>query len=272
MGEYVHPQPMKQTNPTVLAHRGLRQYAPENTLPAFAAAIEVGLSLELDVYQTSDEGLVVIHDETVDRTTDGTGNVTQMAMADVRKLDAGRWFDPSFAGVGVPTLEEVFQLILKRQRSPVTVSLNMKIISPRIEKNISAVVGKCNLFDRLFAFGQEADSSRRFKEANTKMRTGARVPGWSYDKEQFDKLLSDPLADCLWTVDFVPSAKEVERAHTLGKQVFLSLNSDTPEHIDDTRPDTSAQWDEAQLNNMDGILTDYPLECLWRLRMAESLH
>ena len=89
MGAYVYPEPMAQTRPAVLAHRGLRRYAPENTLPAFAAAIEVGLSLEMDVYQTSDEGLVVIHEETVDRTTDGAGNVTQMAMADVRKLDAG---------------------------------------------------------------------------------------------------------------------------------------------------------------------------------------
>ena len=258
------------TEPAVLAHRGLRQYAPENTLPAFAAAIELGLSFELDVYQTSDEGLVVIHDETVDRTTDGTGDVTQMAMADVRSLDAGRWFHPSFAGVKVPTLEEVFQLTLQRQRTPVTIGLNLKTISRRIEENIAAVVEKYNLFGQAFAFGQPADSSRRFKEANMKMRTGARVPGWSYDEEQFDKLLDDPLADCLGTVDFVPSARETERAHRLGKQVFLALNADLPEEIGDHRPNTNAMWDEAQLNQMDGIYTDFPLECLWRWRRAGS--
>ena len=48
-------------DPIIIAHRGLRQYAPENTLPAFAAAVELGLSFELDIYQTSDEGLIVIH-------------------------------------------------------------------------------------------------------------------------------------------------------------------------------------------------------------------
>ena len=256
------------TEPSVIAHRGLRQYAPENTLPAFAAAIEVGLGFELDVYQTTDGGLVVIHDGTVDRTTDGTGHVTQMAMDDVRMLDAGRWFHPSFAGLKVPTLEEVFQLVLQRQRTPVTICLDVKTTSPRIENNIVRVVDQHELFGQVFILRHTEDSLRRFKEANVKIRTSARVPGWSYDKEQFDKMLSDPLVDCLWTVDFVPSATEIERAHGLGKQVFLALNDDLPENIGDDRPDTNAEWDEAQLNKMDGILTDYPLECLWRWRRA----
>ena len=260
------------TEPAALAHRGLRKWAPENTLPAFAAAIEVGLSLELDVYQTSDEGLVVIHDATVDRTTDGTGNVTEMAMADIRKLDAGRWFHPTFAGVKVPTLEEVFQLILQRQRTPVTVGLDMKVRapSPGIEKNIVALVERYDLFGQIFVFNQPVDSSRCFKEANPKIRVGARVPGWSYDEDQFTKLLNDPLADYLWTVDFVPSARETGRAHRLGKQVGLCLNSDLPENINDDCPDTSAEWAEAQANGIDGILTDRSLECLWQWRMARK--
>ena len=237
-------------------------------MPAFAAAIEVGLGFELDVYQTTDGGLVVIHDGTVDRTTDGTGHVTQMAMADVRMLDAGRWFHPSFAGLKVPTLEEVFQLVLQRQRTPVTICLDVKANSPRIENNVVGVVDRHELFGQVVTLRHTEDSLRRFKEANVKIRTSARVPGWSYDKEQFDKMLSDPLVDCLWTVDFVPSATEIERAHELGKQVFLSLNNDMPEDIGDDHPDNNAEWNEAQLNKMDGILTDYPLECLWRCRRA----
>ena len=120
-------------DPILLAHRGLVQHAPENTLPSFAAAIELGLSIELDVYQTRDEHLVVIHDKTVDRTTNGTGEVTEMTLAEIRKLDAGSWFDPRFAGAKVPTLEEVFKLIHEHQRTPVTIALNMKVISPGIE-------------------------------------------------------------------------------------------------------------------------------------------
>ena len=262
-----HQEPSSRSEPIVLAHRGLRRWAPENTLPAFAAAIEVGLSLELDVIQTSDGKLVVIHDETVNRTTGGTGNVTQMALADVRELDAGRWFHPIFAGVKVPTLEEVFQLIVQRQRTTVTVLLDMKVISPGIEENIVALVERYGLFDQLSA-SSPADSCRRLKEANPRMRTSARVPGWSYDEDDFARLLDDPLSDWLWTVDFIPNVGETERAHRVGKQVWLCLNSDIPENIDDDRPDTSGEWAEAQANRMDGICTDRPLECLWQWRMA----
>ena len=69
-------------DPVLLAHRGLVRHAPENTLPAFAAAVALGVSIELDVYQTRDKQLVVIHDQTVNRTTNGTGNVNEMTLAE----------------------------------------------------------------------------------------------------------------------------------------------------------------------------------------------
>lgn len=242
-------------DPILLAHRGLVQHAPENTLPSFAAAIELGLSIELDVYQTRDEHLVVIHDKTVDRTTNGTGEVTEMTLAEIRKLDAGSWFDPRFAGEKVPTLEEVFKLTREHQRTPVTIALNMKVISPGIEQNIARLVEKYDLFDQLFAFGQSSDSSRRFKQANPKLRTTVYLN--DSEADQFTAALNDPLADCLW-VRFIPSAREMEQARQLGKQVWLAL------HIGENRPDI---WDEARANKIDGICTDWPLVCSqhWRL-------
>lgn len=255
-------------DPIIIAHRGLREYAPENTLPAFAAAVELGLSFELDIYQTSDEGLIVIHDETVDRTTNGTGKVTEMSLADIRDLDAGRWFSQSFYGLGVPSLAEVFEMIIERQRTSINILLDVKTISPGIEQKIVATAEKYNVSSQIIVLRQTTDSSRRFKEANTDIKISSRVPGWSYDKEQFDKLLNDPLTDCLWTVDFVPSSNEIDRAHRLGKQVLLALNKDLPENVGIDRPDTEAEWDKALLNKMDGIMTDYPLECLSRWRMT----
>src|SRR5262249_30646832 len=78
----------------VIAHRGASSYAPENTFGAFDLAIEMGVThLELDVHLTRDEHLVVIHDDTVDRTTDGVGSVTDHTLAALRTLDAGAWFD-----------------------------------------------------------------------------------------------------------------------------------------------------------------------------------
>ena len=242
-------------DPILLAHRGLVRHAPENTLPGFAAAIELGLSIELDVYQTLDEQLVIIHDGTVDRTTNGTGEVIKMTLAEIRKLDAGSWFNPRFAGEKVPTLEEVFKLIHEHQRTPVTIGLNMKVISPGIEKNIVQLVEKYDLFDQLFAFGQPINSTRRFKEANPKLRTTTQH---IRDTEQFEADLRDPLANDLWVV-FVPDAKATEQAHKLGKRVWVSL------HIAHNRPDT---WDQARASKVDGICTDWPLECCLHWRLA----
>ncbi len=108
--------------PILLAHRGLVRHAPENTLPAFAAAVELGISIEVDVYQTRDGHLVVIHDDTVDRTTNGKGRVVEMTLAEIRKLDAGSWVHPRYTGLKVPTLEEVFLLVRQQQRVPVTLA------------------------------------------------------------------------------------------------------------------------------------------------------
>ncbi|RKU28527.1 hypothetical protein C6499_09980 [Candidatus Poribacteria bacterium] len=245
------------TDPILLAHRGLVRHAPENTLPGFAAAIELGLSIELDVYQTRDEHLVIIHDATVDRTTNGTGKVVNMTLAEIRKLDAGSWFNPRFTGEKVPTLEEVFQLIRERQRTPVTIGLNMKIISPGIEQNIVQLVEKYDLLDQLFAFGQPIDSTHRFKETNSKLRTTTQH---IRDIEQFNADLRDPLANDLWVV-FVPDAKAVEQARQLGKRVWISL------HIAENQPDT---WDKARASKVDGICTDWPLECCLHWRFAEK--
>ena len=105
---------MTPTGFMAIAHRGASSYAPENTFAAFDLAIEMGARhLELDVHFSSDGHLVVIHDDTVDRTTDGSGPVTSRSLAALTALDAGAWFDPRFKGERIPTLgavlEKVFQ-------------------------------------------------------------------------------------------------------------------------------------------------------------------
>lgn len=90
-----------------IAHRGNSLYAPENTLAAFRAAEGVADLVETDVRVSSDGRLVLMHDATVDRTTDGTGAVAGLTLAQLRALDAGSWFSPVFAGERVPTLEEM---------------------------------------------------------------------------------------------------------------------------------------------------------------------
>ena len=97
---------VQAVDPIPVAHRGLLRHAPENTLPAFAACLELGMGFELDIRTTKDGYLVVLHDDSVKRTTNGPArSIRDMTLNEVRQLDAGSWFDPAFAAVRVPTLE-----------------------------------------------------------------------------------------------------------------------------------------------------------------------
>lgn len=95
--------------PPPVAHRGDSARAPENTLPAFRKALELGVRmLDLDVRFTADDGTpVLMHDPTLDRTTSGSGKIASLPLPELRALDAGSWFSRDYAGVKVPTLYEV---------------------------------------------------------------------------------------------------------------------------------------------------------------------
>ncbi len=95
--------------PVVFAHRGASAHAPENTMAAFQLALEQGApAIEFDVKLSADGHVVVIHDQTVNRTTNATGNVAKLPLEALRELDAGSWFGPQFQGEKIPTLHEVF--------------------------------------------------------------------------------------------------------------------------------------------------------------------
>jgi len=105
------------TNLFIYAHRGASAEAPENTLAAFRRALETGADgIELDIQLSRDGVPFIIHDETLERTTDGTGTVAQATAEVLRTLDAGSWFDPGFAGEPPPTLEAALQLLAGRLR------------------------------------------------------------------------------------------------------------------------------------------------------------
>jgi glycerophosphoryl diester phosphodiesterase len=98
----------------LIAHRGASGHAPENTLASFKRAINFGVPfIETDLHLTRDARLVAIHDETVNRTTNGKGAVHDMTLAELRKLDAGSWFGSEFSGERIPTVEEVLDFARK---------------------------------------------------------------------------------------------------------------------------------------------------------------
>lgn len=106
----------------VIAHRGASAYAPENTLSAFGLAVDQGADwFELDCTLSADGEIVVIHDETVDRTTNGSGPVIELTFEQLRALDAGSWKDPKYAGERIPSLDE--SLNLGRERAGIYVEI-----------------------------------------------------------------------------------------------------------------------------------------------------
>ena len=98
-----------------IAHRGASGIAPENTLAAFKKAIEIGVdAVELDLHGTADGEVVVIHDASLDRTTNHHGTVNQTSLETIKRADAGGWFAPEFAGEPVPTLVESLECITEK--------------------------------------------------------------------------------------------------------------------------------------------------------------
>nr|WP_263972611.1 glycerophosphodiester phosphodiesterase family protein [Thermoanaerobacterium thermosaccharolyticum] len=120
----------------VIAHRGDSKNAPENTLSAFKRAVEVGSDgIEIDVQLCKDGHLVVIHDERVDRTTDGIGYVKDYTLSELKRLSAGIKFGKKFADEKIPTLPEVFEL-LKNEDVLLNIEIKSGIISyTGIEEN-----------------------------------------------------------------------------------------------------------------------------------------
>ena len=101
----------KEHRPQVVAHRGNHRFAPENTLVSYKQALEAGAPIvELDLHRSKDGVIVLMHDDTLERTTNGTGNVNDMTLEQLKALDAGSWKDAKYAGERVPTLEELAEL------------------------------------------------------------------------------------------------------------------------------------------------------------------
>jgi glycerophosphoryl diester phosphodiesterase len=141
----------RRTTPLVMAHRGQRATVPEQTLEAFRAAIDLGCeAIECDVQRTRDGRLVMMHDLTVDRTTDGRGAVAMLDWDEIRSLDAGSWFATDFAGCRVPTLDAAIDVALDAG-----VPLCIEIKGTALEASataeaVAAVLRDRDLVDRMF--------------------------------------------------------------------------------------------------------------------------
>lgn len=240
--------------PRIVAHRGLLRHAPENTLANFRACLELRLGFEFDVQRTQDGVLVCIHDDSVDRTTGGTGKVADRKLADLKRLDAGSWFDPQFAGERIPTIEEVMKLIAEYRQHEVLIAVDLK--ADNVAQDVVGLAVKHEVLHRLLFIGTTISDPKvreRIKQASTKAQTSA----VANNADEFGQALAAPNADWVY-VRYLPSREQIEAVHRSNKRAFIAGAT-----VSGPVPDN---WQHAAQVGLDGILTDYPLELRSELR------
>ncbi|WP_079505567.1 glycerophosphodiester phosphodiesterase [Mesobacillus jeotgali] len=231
-----------------VAHRGAAGYAPENTIAAFDKGLDMKADyIEIDVQRSKDGELVVIHDTTVDRTTDGTGKVGDLTLQELRSLDAGSFKGEQFAGEKIPTFEEV----LDRYHGKIGILIELKApeLYPGIEEAVADALKERNLDkpqnDKIIIQSFNFESMQKMDSLLPKVPIGVLTSSKLHTTDA--ALLEFAKYADLFNPSYGLVSKElVEKVHNLGMEI-QSWTVRSPE---------AAQF----LIDMkvDGIITDYP--------------
>lgn len=232
----------------VVAHRGAAGYTPENTMAAFQKAVDMDADyIELDVQMSKDGELVVIHDTSVDRTTDGTGKVGELTYEELRKLDAGSWFDPEFKGEHLPTLGEVLDEF--HGKTKFLIELKAPSLYPGIEEKVAHALEVRDMEepedDSVIVQSFDFNSMQIFNDLNDEVPVG--VLTW-----KSEDLTAEALEAFTEYADYVNPSKSkvnrelVNRIHELD----MGIMPWTVRAQEDVQPLLYA--------GVDGIITDYP--------------
>ena len=189
----------------IIGHRGAAALEPENTLLSIKRAIDIGVdAIEIDVHLSKDKELVVIHDATVDRTTNGTGPVSGYSVQEIKRLDAGK-------GEAIPTLQEVIDLIDKR------VMLIIELKEEGTEGSVVDLLGRNNLFDKSCVISFWHRLVKTVKAMDSRIKTGVLLVGSPVDACVATQASADTLVMKYTFVD----RELVEMAHEKGLKVFI---------------------------------------------------
>lgn len=233
----------------IACHRGANRYAPENTIPALRRAAEIGADyIEIDIRTTSDGGLVLLHDRTLDRTTSGTGPVNEQTVSAVAVLDAGSWFGAPFAGLAVPTFAEGLAALGDRAHA----YLDAKDIAP--EALVAAI--RAHKLESRHVVYQSIDYGRRLKALDPDIRL---LPPLKTPDDLATVVELSPFGvDAGWSI---LSAELIDRCHRLGIRVFSDALGPH---------ETLADYRRAIDWGVDVIQTDYPLRVLRAIELQAA--
>lgn len=232
--------------PLIIAHRGFKKKYPENTIAAFDAAIECGAEMiELDISLTKDRRPVVIHDETLDRTTSGTGRVNSFTLDELKSLDAGSWFSKKFKNEPLPDLEEILarygcRLMINIEIKPEAFEKNNP--DDAIEKQVLNLINRYSCIDSVLISSFSEELILRLNSFSNRPET-ALLTEAPADKRTIGFLKK---AGCFsWNTDYmVLTETQVSMMHDDGLRVFAYTVNDIK---------TAEQLFKA---GVDGIFTD----------------
>jgi glycerophosphoryl diester phosphodiesterase len=225
-------------NVAVIAHRGASADAPENTLAAFALAIERGTgAVELDVQESADGEVVVIHDGDLMKVGGSPLRISEGTADELRAVDIGRWFGPEFTGQRVPTLAEVLELC--RGRAHVLIELKFYGDEERLEERVIEIVERLGMEDEITTMSLRYASVQKMKELRPAWRAGLLTARAVGD-------LTTTSADFLAVNHGIASVAFVKRAHAAGKEVYVWTIND------------AINMSRMISRGADGLITDHP--------------
>jgi len=209
----------------VVGHRGAMGHRPENTFASFEHALELGADwIELDVHLTRDGALAVIHDESVDRTTDGHGLVRDHTLSELKLLDAGGWFGPAYAGQRVPTLDEVLDFARARNTVVDIEIKNAPIFYAGIEEAVVRTLGDHQMTEQVIVISFDHAAVARVKALEPRIATGVLYAGRPVDGGV--NLARQANADAVLPHWAYVTSEDVRAAHAAGLSVAPWATSD----------------------------------------------
>ena len=204
----------------IIAHRGSSSAAPENTIAAFDVAVEQGADyIELDVQMTMDQHVVVIHDDTVDRTTNGNGLVKNYTLDQLKKLDTGSWFDQQDTNERIPTLQEILERYSQR------IGILIEIKHPKrqigIEKAVARIINRFAYSRHIIIQSFDVHALQRIKAFAPSLRTALIIKPDVFKLTKRKLTTYSSFANCLNMKKTMINRWWIDRIHTLGMDVFI---------------------------------------------------
>lgn len=242
-----------------IAHRGLLLHSPENTLANFQACRQLRLGFEFDVRRSQDGTLICLHDDTVDRTTNGKGLAIEKTDGELAQLDAGSWFDPAFKDERIPSIEKVLHLI-SHYSDDAIFTADLKGDDDKLEQDLVELAKRRTVTNKILFIGRAIDHPEvraRLRQADPECH----VACLAQTSADLEKAILDRDSDWVY-LRFVPDAAAIAKIRSANKRSIIAGAKVSGEETEN--------WKLAAAAGVNLILTDHPLELRQALRNVRT--